>query len=101
MSDGATVYEVTMDVAPEQAAALERYMRERHIPEILATRSFVSITFERASATRFRTRYAGRTRTDVERYLVEHTGRFRADFALHFPSGVVATREVWEAVESW
>lgn len=95
------VYEVLVEVDAAQARALERYMRETHIPQILATGCFRRITFERAAPTRFRTRYEAATPADVDRYLAEHTAAFRADFAAHFPSGVAATREVWETLETW
>jgi hypothetical protein len=95
------VYEVTMDMEPAIAGRVERYMREKHIPEILATGCFASIELERGSDTRLRTRYAARTRSDVDRYLRDHSPRFRADTAAHFPTGLTASREVWSTVEHW
>ena len=91
-------YEVIADVAPELVDRYVEYMRSRHFPEILATGCFVRIGLDRASATRFRSRYEARTRADVDRYLAEHTARLRADFAAHFPTGVTLTREIWEEI---
>ena len=91
-------YEVVADVAPELVDRYVEYMRSRHFPEILATGCFVRIALDRASSTRFRSRYEARTRADVDRYLAEHTARLRADFAAHFPTGVTLTREVWEEI---
>jgi hypothetical protein len=89
-------YEVVADVKPELADRYEEYMRTRHLPDILSTRCFVSAALDRVSATRFRSRYEARTRADVDRYLAEHTARYRADFAAHFPTGVTLSREIWE-----
>ena len=95
------VYEVTLDAEPALVDALERYMRATHIPQILATGCFAAIRFERATPSRFRTRYGAATRADLDRYLAEHTAHFRADFAAHFPTGVRASREIWEEVQAW
>jgi hypothetical protein len=91
-------YEVVAEVAPELVDRYREFMRSRHFPDILATGCFVRIGLDRASATRFRSRYEARTRADVDRYLAEHTARLRADFAAHFPTGVTLTREIWEEI---
>jgi hypothetical protein len=94
-------YEVTVTIEPALAAAFERYMRQAHIPEILATGCFGRIRFERADDATFRTAYMADERAGIERYLRDHTARFREDFARHFPEGVRAERRVWEEVEVW
>jgi len=95
------VYEVTLDAEPTNAESLERYMRETHIPQILATGCFSSIRFERAGASRFRARYQAASRADLDRYLADYTTHYREDFAAHFPSGVRASRDEWEELEAW
>lgn len=105
-------YEVSLVVDAALAGRLESYMRTRHIPEILATRCFADIRFERVDdvgagdagrdgRVRFRTVYHASEREALERYLAEHTAAFRADFVAHFPSGVTAERTVWVEIESW
>ncbi len=94
-------YGVTVDVEPGLAAAVKRYMREGHIPAIFATGCFARIYFERASATRFRTRYQAARPEDIERYVWDHTARLRADFAARFPTGAAVAREVWTARQGW
>lgn len=93
-------YEVIADVAPELVDRYVEYMRTKHLPEILSTGCFASVALDHASATRFRSRYEARTRADVDRYLAEHTARYRADFAAHFPTGVTLSREIWDETES-
>jgi hypothetical protein len=94
-------YEVTAVVEEKLVAAYERYMRETHIPEVLATGCFQGAIFERSSPGRYRTRYAARVQADLDRYLESHTAALRADFAIHFPEGVTLSRDVWRTLERW
>lgn len=94
-------YEVTAELDPARAEAYERYMRETHIPEVLATGCFRAATFARAAPGRYRTCYVAATQADLDRYLDQHASALRADYAAHFPSGVTLTREVWVTVEAW
>ncbi len=94
-------YQVTVAVRADLAERFERYMRDKHIPEIMALGCFAHASFEREDDGRFRTRYVAATEGDLERYLVQHTAAFRADFFLHFPEGATATREVWRTLERW
>ena len=94
-------YEVTLQVDPSLAPAVERYMRGRHIPAIKATGCFRQIRFFQASAARFRTSYEAATEADLDRYLAEHAPRMRAEFQAEFPRGVTVTRETWTERERW
>lgn len=94
-------YEVTAEVEERLAAAFERYMRETHIAEVLATGCFQGAILARSSPGRYRTQYIARDEADLDRYLERHTAALRADFAAHFPEGVALTREVWTTVERW
>lgn len=94
-------YEVTLDVDPAQAGMVERYMRERHIPEILATRCFQRIRFERSSPTRFRTCYEAGSAADLERYLSRHAEHFRADFRATVGEAARPSREHWTELQHW
>ena len=94
-------YEVTLEVEPRLAAALEAWMRRTHIPEIGVTGCFLRIRFDRASDTRFRTCYHAATAADLNRYLAEHAPEMRAQFARRFPSGVSVSRETWDEIETW
>ena len=94
-------YEVTADMDASVAARYERYMRDTHIPEVLATGCFHSASFARAAPGRYRTCYVAATQADLDRYLERHTAALRADFAAHFPDGVILSREVWTTLEDW
>jgi hypothetical protein len=94
-------YEVTLQVEPALAAAVERYMRERHIPAIHASGCFRQIRFLQASAARFRTSYEAASQAELDRYLADHAPRMRAEFQAEFPRGVTLTRETWAERERW
>ncbi|HEU4951846.1 MAG TPA: DUF4286 family protein [Holophagaceae bacterium] len=90
------VYEVRVEVRPDLVPAFEAYMAGKHLPEILATGCFTGIRFERLGDATFRSRYEAPDRAAVDRYLADHTPRFRADFLAHFPEGCAVSREIWE-----
>jgi Domain of unknown function (DUF4286) len=92
-------YEVIVLVEPAHVAAFERYMRGRHIADVLATGCFERATFERSAPGRYRTRYEAPDRPALERYLAEHAPRLRDDAAAHFPSGLKTSREIWEELK--
>lgn len=94
-------YEVTTVVEPRLVEAYERYMRQVHIPDLLATGCFHGAAFTRSAIGRYRVRYEAPTEADLERYLAVHAPRLREVFASQFPEGVTASREVWVAMESW
>jgi hypothetical protein len=95
------IYEVTLEVEPALVEAVQRELREHHIPAILATGCFRAIRLERIESGRIRTRYEAARPADLERYLAEHTAQFRADFLARFPAGVRVSRELWHTLEEW
>jgi uncharacterized protein DUF4286 len=95
------IYEVTAVVEARLAEAYERYMRQQHIPDVLATGCFQSADFASAAPGRYRMRYEASTDDDLERYLATHAARLREDAASRFPEGVVLSREVWTAIQRW
>jgi Domain of unknown function (DUF4286) len=94
-------YEVTLEVEPPLGDRVTEYMRTSHIPGIYRTGCFRSVSFQRASSTRFRTSYRALSSEDLERYLIGHAEAFRADFTARFPSGVTVTRETWTEDTTW
>lgn len=94
-------YEVTVDVDEAVAERYIAYMKQRHIPQILATGCFAHAELDRATATRFRQRYLAAGLADLERYLEDHAPALRADFAREFPAGVTLSREIWEEYARW
>ncbi len=94
-------YEVTATVREDLSEAYERYMRERHIPDLLATGAFAGASFARSTPGRYRMRYEAKSRAELERYLVEHAPLLRDHVQQVFPDGVTLTREEWTVIASW
>lgn len=95
------LYEVTLQVEPALAPAVEHYMRTHHIPVILRTGCFYNIRFDAASEGKFRTSYRAHSSAELERYLQDYAPALRAQFQADFPSGVALTRETWTARQEW
>lgn len=97
--DGVT-YEVTAEVEPALADAYEAWLRDEHVPALLATGCFAGASVRRA-ASRFRIQYDARDRAQLERYLAEHAPRLRDDGLRRFPAGVRLERDEWVVVARW
>jgi hypothetical protein len=95
------IYEITAVVQAEFIEEYEQYMRERHIPDLLATGYFSGAFFTRAVENRYRIRYHARNRKSLDEYLNNDAERLRADFLAHFPTGIELSREVWEILQTW
>ena len=94
-------YEVRVQLKEDLLPAFERYMRETHLPEILATVCFSSIRFERSEDGAFRSCYEAADQGSVDRYLGQYAPRFREDFMARFPEGCDIRREVWTQIQSF
>lgn len=94
-------YEITAAVRPDLCNEYERYMRDRHIPELMQTGAFVAASFSRSAAGRYRISYEARSREELDAYLAEHAPRLRAHFSATFPEGVELVREEWVMLERW
>lgn len=94
-------YEITAIVRPDLCDAYERYMRERHIPDLMQTGAFAAASFSRSAAGRYRIRYEAKTRQALDKYLAEHAPRLREHFTDTFPTGIELVREEWTVLESW
>lgn len=93
--------EVTATVRSDLVPAFERYMREQHVPDLLATGAFAGASFSRSSPGRYRVRYEAHSRAALDEYLAEHAPRLRAHLKEQFPEGVEIAREEWVVLESW
>lgn len=95
------IYEITAVVRAEFTEEYEKYMRGRHIPDLLATGYFSGADFVRSAENRYRIRYEARDKAALDAYLKTEAERLRADFLAHFPEGVELSREIWEIMQSW
>jgi hypothetical protein len=94
-------YEVTAIVPGALVSDYEGYMRERHIPDLLATGCFSGACFSRSAPGRYRVRYEAFDRESLDRYLAVHAAEMRGHFMETFPEGVSVEREEWEVLELW
>lgn len=96
-----TIYEITAVVQAEFVEEYEKYMRERHIPDLLATGYFRGAYFTRSAENRYRIQYHAHDQKALDKYLENDANRLRADFLAHFPEGVELSRDVWDILEIW
>ena len=94
-------YEVTCQVESAHLASYEHYMREHHIPDLLATGCFEGAELLRAAPGRYQIRYLVKSQADLDRYFADHAPGFRAEFLSRFPEGVQLTRETWLTIQRW
>ncbi|NOT07312.1 MAG: DUF4286 family protein [Gemmatimonadales bacterium] len=94
-------YEVLAEVDEALVAGYMAYMRDTHIPALLATGCFAHAEFNRAQETRFRQRYLAASLGDLERYFEQYAPSLRADYAERFPAGTRVSREIWEELGRW
>jgi hypothetical protein len=95
------IYEITATVRADLIEEYEKYMVERHIPDLLATGFFSGARIARAGENRYRIQYEAPDQNALDEYLETEATRLRADFLAHFPEGVELTRENWEVLRVW
>ena len=95
------IYEITAVVQAEFVEEYEKYMRERHIPDVLATGYFREAYFTSSAENRYRIQYHSHDQKALDEYLENDAEHLRADFLAHFPEGVELSREAWDVLEVW
>lgn len=95
------IYEITAVVRAEFVEEYEKYMRERHIPDLLETGYFKQAYFTRSAENRYRIQYHAHNQTALDEYLKTKAEILRADFLAHFPEGAEVSREIWEILQTW
>ncbi|MEZ5426991.1 MAG: DUF4286 family protein [Pyrinomonadaceae bacterium] len=95
------IYEITAAVRAAMIEKFERFMRDRHIPDLMATGHFKSAEMARISAGNYRIRYLATDRGVLEEYFHNHGERLRRDFTENFPDGVEISRQILEVLEVW
>ena len=93
-------YEITATVEMPLVVEYERFMIERHIPDLIATGRFSSATFSRSAPGRYRIRYEARSREHLDKYLETDAPRLRAHMTEVFVAGIEFTREEWDVLST-
>jgi hypothetical protein len=94
-------YEITATVRADLCDAYEKYMTERHIPDVLDTGAFAGASFSRTAPGHYRIRYEAHSRVALDRYLKDSAQALRAHFTETFPDGVQLTRQEWDILATW
>ena len=94
-------YEITAIVRPDICGEYERYMIERHIPDLLETGAFEGASLSRSAEGRYCVRYEASSRETLDQYLAQHAPRLRQHFGETFPNGIELSREEWEQIQTW
>ena len=100
-SNFSIAYEVAAEVPEDLRGAFERFMTERHIPDLMATGCFRKAHFETSAPGKYRTRYEAHDRASLEIYMERHAIRLRAHVAETFPEGITFERKEWETLASF
>jgi hypothetical protein len=95
------IYEITATVRADLTEKYEIYMRETHIPDLLATSFFSGARIMRSVENRYRVQYEAHDQKALDEYLRTEAARLRADFLAHFSEGVEVLRENWEVLQIW
>lgn len=95
------IYEITATVRADLIEQYEKYMRETHIPDLLATGFFSGARIMRSGENRYRIGYEAPDQKALDAYLDAEAARLRADFLAHFGEGVEVSRENWEVLQAW
>jgi uncharacterized protein DUF4286 len=91
------VYEITAAVEEQFISAYETYLAERHVPDLMATRCFLSGLLSRTTDV-FQIRYTAANCEALDAYIEQHADRLRQDALEHFPTGVQLSRQIWEVI---
>lgn len=95
------IYEITATVQASLGAEYEQFMRDEHIPDLLATGLFTEAELLSDGKSTFRIMYVSNSRADLDRYLTEFAPSMRQRSLDRFPAGVEISRAKWNVVQTW
>lgn len=95
------IYEITAIIEADLREKYEKYMKDIHIPDLMATGYFQQAFFTLSSENRYRIQYHAYNQKALDDYLQNEATRLREHFQLHFPEGVILSRETWEVLQVW
>lgn len=94
-------YEITATVREDLIADFKRYLIKLHIPDLMATGSFLAATLARSEPGRYRIRYEAKDRKSLDDYLRYHAPRLREHMIRTFPEGIELSREEWDVIATF
>jgi Domain of unknown function (DUF4286) len=94
-------YEITAVVEVSLQVQYEEYLRDQHIPDLLATNLFSGASLSKSETGSYSIRYEALSREALDRYLSEYAPALRKNSMDHFPEGVELSRTEWTVIETW
>ncbi len=91
------IYQVRIKVNKNLASEFEQYMKQQHIPDVMATGSFQRCIFAREDDENYLVQYFTDDQA-LQDYLENSAQRLRDDFSFHFPAGIQIFRSILEVV---
>lgn len=95
------IYEITAKVQKSFVVKFEKFMREKHIPDLLATEHFIGAEMARFLENGYRIRYEAVDKTSLDEYFNNDAKRLRDEFLVEFPEGIEVSREILGVLQSW
>lgn len=91
------IYEISTTVESGLAADYEKYMTERHIPDLLGT-GYFSAAFFAKNGLHYRVGYHADSQEQLDGYFMNDAERLRSEFTERFPRGIEVTRQNLEII---
>jgi hypothetical protein len=99
------IYNVTLNIEDDAHDAWLSWMKETHIPQVMATGMFTEYTFskllnrqEDETGTTYVIQYVARTMADYEKYQAEYAPALQAETRKYFDGKFVAFRTLMEHI---
>jgi hypothetical protein len=97
------IYNVTINIDESVKTDWLEWMKENHIPDILATGLFTEakmsrILAEEAGGLAYSVQYTARNNADLEKYEAEHAPALQADYREKFGQNTASFRTILEVV---
>jgi hypothetical protein len=97
------IYNVTTIIEPDIQQDYLDYMKNEHMPEVMATAKFINcnlfqLTEPVNEGLTYCAQYVANTQEDLEDYRQNHSPALQAKFQIKFPAKVVAFRSILEKI---
>ncbi len=90
------LYVITAKVHEELTKKFEKFMQERHIPDLMKTGHFFDAKFVKQSSGLYRISYHAEDKASLDKYLENDAESLREDFIENFPAGIEISRKIQE-----
>ena len=102
MEEKKVIYNVTVKIEKESESAWVQWMRNTHIPDVLATKSFLNaklnkiLFLDESDGITYTVQYMSQDMKTLDRYHKEFASKLQKDLVTHFKDKYVAFRSIME-----